>query len=83
MKPTNNTPLPYPVRLAGFIRESNPNHHLFNNNGTWWIQATVHYGPCSERIRRSLKTRDIEEARRKRDRFLERLAALSDQTQAA
>ena len=80
MKQPNQSRPPFPVRLAAKIRESNPNHHLFNNNGTWWVQITVHCGPVSERIRRSLKTRDLSEARRKRDTLIQRLG---EQTQAA
>ena len=38
------------------IDESNLNHHLWNNNGTWWIHYTIYPTPVTvERIRRSLK----------------------------
>ena len=63
------------VHLVSRPRQDNPNHHLFNNNGTWWIQVTVHCGPLSERIRKSLKTNDLAEARRKRDTLFARLSA--------
>ena len=52
------------IRRSG----SNPDHHLWNNNGTWWVHFTVHqpdYTKC--RVRRSTKTRDVVEARRIRD----------------
>jgi hypothetical protein len=46
----------------------NPNHHLWNNNGTWFIHYVVHPTPITkERIRRSLGTKSLAEARAKRD----------------
>jgi len=54
--------------------ESNPNHHIWNNNGTWFIHLVIHKEDnTAERLRKSLKTHDVEEARAKRDRILERL----------
>lgn len=58
---------------------TNPNHHLWNNHGTWWAHATVlRRGVIQERIRRSLQTSDVREARRKRDAFLRDLAMEAD-----
>lgn len=58
---------------------TNPDHHLWNNNGTWWVHATViHRGLVQERVRRSLKTTDVVEARRRRDLFLLDLTARQD-----
>jgi len=52
------------------IDESNPNHHLWNNNGTWWLHYTIYPSAVTaERIRRSLKTKVLEEARFQRDQF--------------
>ena len=53
------------------VRENggNPDHHIYDNNGTLWVQFTVHRGPTLDRIRRSLKTADIAVARAKRDRL--------------
>jgi hypothetical protein len=52
------------------IRSENPNHHLWNNHGTWFLHYTVHPTPFTkERIRRSLGTRDLAVARRRRDRL--------------
>jgi hypothetical protein len=68
------------IRLVSKPRESKPNHHLVNNNGTWWCQLTVHHGPFSKRLRFSLETRDLGVARERRDRLF---ARLSPQTQAA
>jgi hypothetical protein len=51
------------------------NHHLWNNNGTWWFHATLHLPDyTSRRVRWNLKTRDPLRARRIRDRLLERFA---------
>jgi hypothetical protein len=54
----------------------NPNHHLWRNGRLWWIAFTVVYdGWRQERIRRSLATPDLEEARRRRDGLLQEFAA--------
>ncbi|MEM7699779.1 MAG: hypothetical protein AAF236_15400 [Verrucomicrobiota bacterium] len=43
-------------------------HHLWNNRGTWWCHFTLHHPDfTSQRIRLSLKTRDLGEARERRD----------------
>ena len=68
------------VRLASKSRPANPNHHLFNNNGIWWCQITVHRGPFSKRLRFSLRTSNVDQARERRDRIF---ASLSPQGQAA
>jgi len=58
------------------IRPENPNHHLWNNHGTWFLHYTVHPTPVTkERIRRSLGTKDLAAARRRRDAFFAQLAA--------
>jgi len=52
----------------------NPNHHLWNNHGTWFLHYTTHPTPFTkERIRRSLGTKDIKAARARRDRFFAQL----------
>lgn len=52
------------------VRTENPNHHLWNNHGTWFLHYTVHPTPYTkERIRRSLGTRDLQVARERRDSF--------------
>lgn len=51
--------------------ETNPDHHLWRNGRFWWIAFTlIHDGWRQERVRRSLKTTDVHEARRRRDRVL-------------
>jgi hypothetical protein len=53
------------------INVANPNHHLWNNNGTWWCHYTGHPTPFTkERIRASLGTKDLTEARLRRDQLL-------------
>lgn len=37
-------------------------HHLWLNNGTWWVHYTLHWDGRKRRIRRSLRTRDLERA---------------------
>ena len=60
--------------IALRIDESNLNHHLWNNNGTWWIHYTIYPTPVTvERIRRSLKTKSLPEARNRRDEILDEL----------
>lgn len=49
-------------------------HHLWNNNGTWWVHYTLHFGHRKRRIRRSLKTRSLEEAIRRRDELFSGIA---------
>jgi hypothetical protein len=52
------------------IRQENPNHHLWNNHGTWFLHYTVYPTPLTkERVRRSLGTKDLATARRNRDTF--------------
>jgi hypothetical protein len=50
--------------------EVDPNHHLWRNGRLWWIAFTVHRGHLQERVRFSLGTSDVEEARRRRDEAL-------------
>jgi uncharacterized protein (DUF1684 family) len=55
-----------------------PNHHLWRNGRLWWIAFTVHRGHLQERVRFSLKTDDVAEARRRRDRALSLYATAAD-----
>jgi hypothetical protein len=57
-------------------RGTNTNHHMWNNNGTWWMHYTEYPTPMTkERVRRSLKTKSVEQARLLRDEILRRLEA--------
>jgi hypothetical protein len=63
---------PYPVPSLR-TDTNNPNHHLWLNNGTFYIAYTALTSPVTaERIRRSLKTRDLAIACARRDRLLEK-----------
>lgn len=61
--------------LAGIrVRPQNPNHHLWNNHGTWFLHYTVHPTAFTkERVRRSLATKDVKVARARRDAFFSHL----------
>jgi hypothetical protein len=55
-------------------RFRNLNHHLWNNNGTWFIHYTIYPTLFTkERHRASLGTHDLETARAARDVILEGL----------
>jgi hypothetical protein len=50
------------------IDTENPDHHLWNNHGTWWIHYTVHQRDYTKRrVRVSLETRNLREARQRRN----------------
>jgi len=56
------------IVLAARTNGANPNHHLWNNNGTWWCHYTVHLADFTKRrVRRSLETDDLAQARQRRD----------------
>ncbi len=58
--------------LSVRVDDHNPDHHLWNNRGTWWCHFTLHHtNHTSERVRVSLRTRDLEEARDRRDQLLD------------
>ncbi len=53
------------------VNPDNRNHHLWNNNGTWFVHYTVHHADhTKERVRTSLRTHRPSTARRLRDRVL-------------
>ena len=63
-----NNPLVKQEELALRIDDSNLNHHLWNNNGTWWIHYTIYpTSVTAERVRYSLKTKNLTEARNLRN----------------
>jgi len=48
-----------------------PDHHLWRNGRLWWVAFTVHLpGWQKERVRLSLGTADLCEARQRRDQLL-------------
>ena len=65
-----------PPLLRVRVRAENPNHHLWNNHGTWFLHYTVHPTPFTkERVRRSLGTPRLDVARERRDAFFAHLQA--------
>ena len=53
------------------VDPTNPNHHIYRNNGTWWIHYTLHLQNYTvQRVRKSLKTADETCARKRRDLWL-------------
>jgi hypothetical protein len=68
--------------LLGFpslrVDLTNPLHHLWCNNGTWWVHSTLHYGVRKQRIRRSLGTAEVSLAVQRWDDLLARLAAVGE-----
>lgn len=57
--------------LAVRVNPANPDHHLWNNHGTWWCHYTVHLPDFTKRrVRRNLGTRVLTEARQRRDQLL-------------
>jgi hypothetical protein len=59
------------------VNPRNPNHHLWNNNGTWWCHYTIHLPDYTkQRVRRSLRTDRLPEARSLRNRILTHSEAL-------
>jgi hypothetical protein len=61
------------------INDGNENHHLWNNRGIWWCHVTIHKSDAtSERMRFSLKTKDVEKARERRDRIFKKIAEVYD-----
>jgi hypothetical protein len=62
---------PTAPRLSIRVQGENPLHHLWNNNGTWWIHYTIHPDAYTKaRIRRSLRTHDLATAIQRRDEIL-------------
>ena len=49
-------------------RHYGANHHIWDNNGTWWCHLSLERrtGPA-KRVRFSLRTNNVREARKRRD----------------
>lgn len=57
--------------LSVRVNPANPDHHLWNNNGTWFVHYTRHEPGCIKaRRRHSLRTKSIVLARARRDAIL-------------
>ena len=61
--------------LSVRVNRKNPDHHLWNNHGTWWLHYTLHMADFTKRrVRKSLGTHDVDEARTRRDELFANLA---------
>ncbi|MBC8324151.1 MAG: hypothetical protein H8E27_00765 [Verrucomicrobia subdivision 3 bacterium] len=61
--------------LSVRVNRKNPDHHLWNNHGTWWLHYTLHLADFTKRrVRKSLGTNCVNEARTRRDVLLADLA---------
>jgi hypothetical protein len=50
---------------------AHPDHHLWRNGRIWWVAFTFHTGDGRKhRVRRTLATSDVREARLRRDALL-------------
>jgi hypothetical protein len=64
-------PRSVPPRISGDPGFGDPDHHLWRNGRLYWVAFTVHLpGWQKERVRLSLGTADLLEARRRRDELL-------------
>ena len=64
----------HPLCCTGPVKNKNPNpnHNIWNNNGTYWCHYTVHGDDYTKkRVRVSLGTKDVEIARAVRDFVME------------
>jgi hypothetical protein len=52
----------------------NDRHHIYDNNGTYYAHFTVHFQHRKRRVRVSLRTPRIDEAKARRDALLSRVA---------
>ena len=73
----------YPLCSARRVKANidlNPDHNIWNNNGTYWLHATVHHpNYTKERVRVSLGTKDRDEARQRRDFILRGTSSIVSQ----
>ena len=60
-------------RLSIRTNPANRRHHIWCNNGTWWVAYVIHFSCRKRRVRRSLGTSCVEEAIRRRDDLFARI----------
>ena len=59
------------IAISHRQKADDPDHHLLNSNGTWWLHCTIRLPDFTKwRLRRNLRTSDLQTARRLRDRIL-------------
>jgi hypothetical protein len=62
--------------LSVRVNRGNPDHHLWNNHGIWWLHYTLHLPDhTKKRVRKSLGTRDLDQARERHDELFATLEA--------
>jgi len=67
-------------KVATRINDENLNHHIWNNNGSWWVHFTLHLpNHTKARRRRTLRTNNVFVARRRRDLLFEELQNAASQ----
>lgn len=67
---------PLPAAGRRSRAEPDPDHHLWRNGRVWWIAFTFHTDSGRKyRVRKSLATKSVAEARTRRDALLARYAA--------
>jgi len=67
-----------PTASAGRRKVDHPDHHIFDNNGTYWCYYTVHLGDGTKRrVSVSLRTKEIKQARVRRDEIFAAEPALA------
>ena len=49
---------------------NNPNRYLWQNGKGWWMRVQTYNPQRTERLTFNLKTRDLEEARKRRDEMI-------------
>jgi len=59
--------------LSTHIDTTNPRHHLWLNNGTWWTHFTLNFDFRTRRVRRSPRTSSLAEAICRRDELFARI----------
>lgn len=83
-RPANRPPprTPRPSDAGALVTASHPaDHHLWRNGRLWWIAITLHDAKGRRRrVRRSLGTDDVTDARWQRDRFLDRVRRAGEWT---
>jgi hypothetical protein len=53
-------------------KQDNPKRLLWLNNGWWWMRWQPFHPQITERMAINLKTKEFEEAQRKRDEIIDR-----------
>ena len=62
--------------LSVRVNRGNPDHHLWNTHGIWWLHYTLHLPDHTKnRVRKSLGTHDLEQVHERRDELFATLEA--------